>query len=131
MYDVCKEFLNYSIAFLAQLWKKTCDDGLENKKLKRKWIRNEEQKFSVTDDFVKTLDTKKLMSVKSEGDIQVVELDYENKKDKDSQKWTKSDIDDNKYFTLTNPRSGKLLTAKEQDKLTLEGTVVIKILAQA
>ena len=99
--------------------------------MKRKWIRNEEQKFSVTDDFVKTLDTKKLMSVKSEGDIQVVELDSENKKDKDSQKWTKSDIDDNKYFTLTNPRSGKLLTAKEQDKLTLEGTVVIKILAQA
>ena len=115
--------------FLAQLWKKTCDDGLENKKLKRKWIKNEEQKFSVTDDLVKTLETpKRLMTVKSEGDIQVVDLKRKGKED--SQKWKKSDIDDNEYFTLTNPRYGKLLTAKEQDKWTLEGTVVIKILAQ-
>ena len=68
------------------------------------------------------------MTVKSEGDIQVVDLEKKGKED--SQKWKKSDIDDNEYFTLTNPRYGKLLTAKEQDKWTLEGTVVIKILAQ-
>ena len=71
------------------------------------------------------------MSVKSKGDSQIVKLELEYKKDKDLQRWTKSDIDDNEYFTLTNPRYGKLLTAKEQDKLTLEGTVVINILAQA
>ena len=116
-----RTFVNTFI-FLAQLWKKTCDNGLENKKLKRKWISNEDQKFSVRNDLIKALGTKELMSVKSEGDTPVVKLDWENKENRDSQKWKKSDIDDNEYFTLTNPQSGKLLTAKEQDKWTLEGT---------
>ena len=110
--------------FLAQLWKETCDDSLENQKLKRKWTSNEDQKYSVTDDWVKNIDEKKVMSVKSkEEGIHKVELDSKSYVDTKTQNWTKSDNDEDGYFTLTNPHYGKLLTAKKRDKWTLEGTL--------
>ena len=38
------------------------------------------------------------------------------------QKWTIGQkLDNDGYFNITNPASGKLLTAKSKDKLTIEG----------
>ena len=62
------------------------------------------------------------MSVKPEEDgNHIVELHSKKNRDKKTQKWTKSDNDEDGYFTLTNPHFSKLLTAKKQDKWTLEG----------
>ena len=112
-----------SVFFLAQLWKETCDDRLENKKLKREWTSYPEQKYYVTDNIVKKKNANEFMSVKLKDGIQVVELDSEYLEGTDTQKWTKSDKDEDGFFTLTNPYYSKLLTAKEKDKWTLEGTL--------
>ena len=62
------------------------------------------------------------MSVKLEEDgNHIVELHSKKDRDTETQKWTKSDNDEDGYFTLTNPHFSKLLTAKKQDKWTLEG----------
>ena len=72
---------------------------------------------------MKTVDQIEFMSVKSKDGIQVVELDSEYLEGDDAQKWTKSEKDEDGFFTLTNARYGKLLTANKQYKLTLEGTL--------
>ena len=110
-----------SVFFLAQLWKETCDDRLENKKLKREWTKYPDEKYSVTDNFVENTDENEFMTVKLKDGIQVVELDSEYVEGTDSQKWTKSDKDEDGFFTLTNPHYGKLLTANKRYELTLEG----------
>ena len=110
--------------FLAQLWKETCDGRLENKKLKREWTRYPEHEYSVTDNLVENISKDKFMSVKSkEEGIHKVELDSKSYVDTKTQNWTKSDNDEDGYFTLTNPHYGKLLTAKKRDQWTLEGTL--------
>ena len=39
----------------------------------------------------------------------------------DEQKWVRSCDIGNSYFTLTNPISGKFLTAKDETSVTVEG----------
>ena len=46
----------------------------------------------------------------------------------DEQKWVRSCDVGNGYFTLTNPCSGKLLTAKDEASVTVEGKLSRKIL---
>ena len=54
-------------------------------------------------------------------------VSFDDKKGKDDkrQKWKKSETDENGFFNLTNPHYGKLLTAKERNKWTLEGKLVL------
>ena len=106
---------------IAQLWKETCDNRLENKELKRDWTRYPDEKYSVTDNLVKTVDPIEFMTVKLKDGVQVVELDSEYLEGTDTQKWTKSEKDEDGFFTLTNPQYGKLLTANKRKRLTLEG----------
>ena len=67
------------------------------------------------------------LGFKENGVIEVQELvSFDDKDDKDDkrQKWDKSETDENGYFNLTNRKYGKLLTAKERNKWTLEGKLV-------
>ena len=54
----------------------------------------------------------------------MVSFDDKMGKDDKRQKWKKSETDENGFFNLTNPHYGKLLTAKEKNKWTLEGKLV-------
>ena len=56
----------------------------------------------------------------------VERVSFADKKGRDvkRQKWKKSETDEDGFFNLKNPLYGKLLTAKEQNKLTLEGKLV-------
>ena len=120
----------FLLNILAQLWKETCDSRLENKKLGRERTNSPDTKYSITD-VVKNENKEKFMTVKQgfkvKDVIEVVELvSFDDKKVNDSkrQKWKKSETDENGFFNLTNPHYGKLLTAKERNKWTLEGKLV-------
>ena len=91
--------------------------------MKREWTKYPDKKYSVTDNFVENTDVNEFMTVKLKDGIQVVELDSEHPEGTETQKWTKSDKDEDGFFTLTNPYYSKLLTAKKKDKWTLEGTL--------
>ena len=56
----------------------------------------------------------------------VERVSFADKKGRDvkRQKWKKSETDEDGFFNLKNPLYGKLLTAKEQNKWTLEGKLV-------
>ena len=43
----------------------------------------------------------------------------------DNQKWLRSHYDEDGFFTLTNPSSGKILTASSITKLTIKGWLQI------
>ena len=53
----------YLSNLLAQLWKETCDERLENKKLEREWTKSPDSKYSITD-VVENKDLNKFMTVK-------------------------------------------------------------------
>ena len=53
----------YLSNLLAQPWKETYDERLENKKLGREWTKSSDSKYSITD-VVENKDLNKFMTVK-------------------------------------------------------------------
>ena len=56
---------------------------------------------------------------------ETVVLEEKNSEKDDDQKWLRSRGDANDWFMLTNPKSGKVLTAEFSSKLTIEGNSIL------
>lgn len=59
--------------------------------------------------------------------LNMVVLEEKSSAITDDQKWLRGTSDNNDWFTLTNPKSGKVLTATSSSALSIEGKSLILI----
>ena len=117
---MCVKWFKYHNLFpTAQLWKLTCDGRLENKKTERDW-KFQKNIWTLKDGLIEDQKTKKLLGRESNTSDQI-KLQAKGFKNNELSKWIKSSLDENEYFTLTDPKTTKLLTVISSKKLKLEG----------
>ena len=109
----------YNLFPIAQLWKLTCDGRLENKKTERHW-KFSKKIWTLKDGLIEDQKTKKLLGRESNTSDQI-KLQAKGFKNNELSKWIKGSLDENEYFTLTDPTTTKLLTVISRNKLKLEG----------
>ena len=109
----------------TQIWRLTGEMKLENGKEgkwkfdDKVWIVPPEGEIS----YIKDWSSGKVLGISnivSETEKLVV-LQSEADPLSDNQKWLRSHYDEDGFFTLTNPSSGKILTASGVTKLTIKG----------
>ena len=120
-----KGFRYHNLFPTAQLWKLTCDGRLENKKTERDW-KYPKKTWTLNDGLIEDQDTKKLLGRVSNTSDQI-KLQAKGFKNNELSKWVKGSLDENEYFTLTDPKTTKLLTAISSNQLKLEGNFLTTV----